>query len=356
MFVITDISDETQPAYRAKWTLVFSSPNPKRYKEFMKGSLSRTYTLPTWSEQELMLVNANIGAWYERFVMCGGVARILFWDGLFDDPMNSVHAALQAKGVAVAEYFFKNGFGNVDPEKSYALLHINPPFSQELSRLWYEAPQPIHTFASDWVFQQLKSKFTTGLVTEATGWFNAGGGKIASEKLGAVSAGHLFEKICLWLVPFAGKTITPMSLSQQQAPLGSIVLPSMQSLPHDWKENGNLTCGVLYQPLISNLESGDAFCLLSLPNGGFCLVVLQVTVGEQHPVKANGLKCIFQAFRADLKEQILRKVIIFVTPNEGSLCTWQPLHNQNGKVMTSANIPLEARNFEQWVCRYHLSV
>lgn len=53
----------------------------------------------------------------------------------------------------------------------------------------------------------------------------------------------------------------------------------------------------LYRPKISNLESGDAF--YALPSE-FCqdgqpvfpLVVLQITVGENHPVKVNGLHII----------------------------------------------------------------
>jgi hypothetical protein len=189
-------------------------------------------------------------------------------------------------------------------------------------------------------------------VTEAKNWFNAGGG-LASEKLGAVSAGHLFEKICLWLVPFAGRMISPVTLRQDQMALGDITLPQMQTLVCNWKELHNLQCNVLYQPLIANLESGDAFCLLQLVNE-YSLIVLQVTVGEKHPVKANGLKEIFQAFPVDIKARITRKVIIFVTPMEGKLRTLQPLHNQDDKVMALANIPHDARNFEQWVYRHYI--
>jgi hypothetical protein len=120
--------------------------------------------------------------------MCGGVPRIVFWNGELSDPMNNFFNAFVAKGAIVAEYFFKNGFGNIDSEKSYQLEHINPPVLQDGS-IAYILPQ-VHTFASDFVFQKLKSNYTSGLVANAAKWFNAGGG-----------LADLFEKICLWMVP-----------------------------------------------------------------------------------------------------------------------------------------------------------
>jgi hypothetical protein len=357
VLVVTDILTPEQPKNRAKWTLIFSSPNPKRYKEFMKPSPAFKLTFPTWSELELLFVDPDVDRWYNRFAKCGGVARIVLWDGSGDDPMSSLEIALQAKGAVVAEYFFKHGFGDVDSDKCYALVHINPPYCHEHGRWLYDAPLPDHTFASDYVFQQLKSKFTTALVAEAANWFNSGGG-IASEKLGAVSAGHLFEKICLWLVPFAGRSIGPdtcFPLKNGQLSLGNITLPQAQTLAHNWKHHRDLHSNVLYQPLISNLESGDAFCLIHL-NDSYMLIVLQITVGEKHPVKVNGLKDIYQAFPVEITERIERKVILFVTPLDGKLCTWQPLHNQDDKVIAPAYIPYDARNFEQWVYRHAINI
>jgi hypothetical protein len=47
----------------------------------------------------------------------------------------------------------------------------------------YMSP-PVHTFASDLVFQKLKANYTSALVANAANWFNAGGG-LASDTLGA---------------------------------------------------------------------------------------------------------------------------------------------------------------------------
>lgn len=109
--------------------------------------------------------------------------------------------------------------------------------------------------------------------------------------------------------------------------------------------------GFLYQPQICNLESRDAFCLLRLADDVLTLVVLQVTVGLRHPVQTNGLmKHIVKAFHSLV---IARKVIVFVTPSTaGQLCTVQPIVSQEKKKMAPSSIPVEARNFEQWVYRH----
>ena len=78
--LLCDIVDTTEPVSRAKWTYIFSSPDPKRYKEILKNSPSMEYTLPTWSELELMILSADkpVGEWYDDFVLFGGVPRYIF--------------------------------------------------------------------------------------------------------------------------------------------------------------------------------------------------------------------------------------------------------------------------------------
>ncbi len=164
ILVVADISKPVQPGNRAKWTLIFSSPNPDRYREFMKGTPSYTFRVPTWSEFELRCVNEDIASWYPRFVICGGVPRLVFWNGAGDDPMSAISVALRDKGAAVADYFFTHGFGNVDPEKSYSLIHINPPSCDGTVMYHCREDEVVHTFASDHIFKELKKKYTSGLV------------------------------------------------------------------------------------------------------------------------------------------------------------------------------------------------
>ena len=77
ILVMSDIVAQEEPGYRSKWSLVFSSPDPRRFKQFKKCHNTYTYTMPTWSEQELEAVESDKSQWYDRFVKCGGVPRLV---------------------------------------------------------------------------------------------------------------------------------------------------------------------------------------------------------------------------------------------------------------------------------------
>lgn len=350
ILLLVDMSAQEEPPVRARWTLMFSSPNPRRHKEFLKVVPAFDYTLPTWSKFELSQVNSDIGSWFKRFVLCGGVARYVLWNGQGIDPLKRhLNTALHDKGATVAEYFFKNGFGDIDDNKSYQLVHINPP--RGVDGRWEYDGSPVFTFASDFVFQQIKSKFTRGLVTEAVGWYNAGG-SLMSEKIGAVSAGHLFEKICLWLVPISSTevSVVKLPLEQSVAPV-AVKFPGMKTLDWNWENVKTHEVGVFYQPQISNLESGDAFCAVMIDNQ-LTLIVVQITVGESHPIKANGLKKIVQCYDVDFE----RKIVLFCIPKQGKLHKRQPFHTQQDKVIDPKHIPEAVKGFEQWRCEIEIDV
>jgi hypothetical protein len=352
VLVVADISQLEEPKHRGKWTLIFSPPDPSRYKYFMKVPPAITLLVPTWTEEEFLLVDPNIEKWYERFVKCGGIAKIVLWKSYGDDPMRVINTALLDKDSIVADFFFKNGFGNVDPNVSYSLIYNNPPSSEEGVVLYHsEMMTAGHTFASDHVFRHIQENFKKYFNAQAKNLFDAGNvSGLASQTLE-----NLFEKICLWLVPLAGKTITPTSLLDYQNHVGDIVLPQkMNYLAYNWKKLRNLECSILYQPMISNLESGDAFCLIQKDNI-FILIVFQITVGTKHPIKANGLKHIVRAFPENISALISRKLIIFVTPMDGKLNTAQPIHSKNNAVLEPQNTPNEAKNFEQWVYHYEIN-
>jgi len=43
----------------------------------MKAPIHYKYTLPTWSEDELIQIDKNIDVWYQIFAIFGGVPRLL---------------------------------------------------------------------------------------------------------------------------------------------------------------------------------------------------------------------------------------------------------------------------------------
>eukprot|EP01033_Poteriospumella_lacustris_P003572 gene3572-2591_t len=355
--LLCDIDDAMAPVSRAQWTYIFSSPNPARYKEIIKNWPSQRFTLPTWSELELLFVSADIDSWYEAFVLFGGVPRYLFpqedtshtGSTIAINPYTLMEKALGEKGGAISESFFKYGFGTVDSQQSYLLVHINPSVSAA-GEVDYDGVTK-YTFASDAVFQRLVQKHRDQLLAGATGMFNAGA---ASETYGAVSAGHLFEKICLWLTPIDGTRFTALSLSGDSYAEFEVP-PVRELLPHDWKKTARLVPDVLYVPRISNLESGDSFYLVGLPEGGYQLVVLQMTVGTSHPVKSNGLLTILFAYEEDVRLQVACKALVFVLPEHGRLDEEQALHTQKEEPINIAHVPVAVRDFQQYVYRHKIS-
>ena len=349
ILLVVDMDDSTQPRVHAKYTLIFSSPNPKRYKHFIINSFGITYTLPTWTENELCLINPDVDIWYDQYEKLGGVARQVFRN---ISAVEVIDRLIKDKGDDIIAKFLKHGFGWKDFEINYTLIHINPCRDSD-GRYLYSDSNISYTFASDYVFRKLCDYHRDGLLAEAASLFNAGG-DIACQKLGGASAGNLFEKLCLWLVPVAGRTITCESLETRENQFVAAI-PNYEILNRTWKEEHNLVPGVLYQPAVSNMEAGDAFCVL-LMNGETILIVLQITVAEMHPIKANGLTYIYHAFTESIRNQINRKIIVFVTPVDGKLRTKQPLHTQGRTTFKrDQDIPAEAINFEQWVYRHRVT-
>lgn len=230
--IFSDVKDVTEPRCRGKWLFIFSSPNPLRYKQTMNNSPRFRYTLPTWSYFELLCIESDDKKWIDRFILFGGVPRSIFWDGVEEDPLMKLEDALESKGGIIADYFFKHGFGSVDPEKSYMLLHMNPPWSPS-DNDWLYDRRAVHSFASDMIFKRIAEKHQSRLLAEPINLFNAG---VASEVYGGGSAANLFEKICLWLNPMAGQTILAQTLSKPVESF-NILLPAMALLEYHWKEN-----------------------------------------------------------------------------------------------------------------------
>ena len=162
----------------------------------------------------------------------------------------------------------------------------------------------------------------------AVGIFNTG---VASESYGSVycyvTAGKLFEKVCLWWKPLDGMRFTATSLID--ASDADFDVPLIREvLLQDWKTTASLVPDLLYVPRISSLESGDCLYLVSLPTtgGGAADHRGQVTPRQgqwapQHPARVLG------------RGQGASEALVFVQPAHGELNGKQTLHTQKGKQM-----------------------
>ena len=350
--LLADLTSVSEPAYGATWTCIFSSPNEGRYKEIMKNSTHIKYIMPTWTEQELSCIEANSSKLRELYEWYGGVPRHVFPSQKVNDAFDDVRNALTVKGPEVCGQIFTGGFGGKDDSQSYILVHINPPM---VDGVYIFCGQPVYCFASHNVFLRLSAMYEGKKLAEAVNIFNVGD---PCGTFGPSTAGVMFEKLCLWLAPFAGKILEAQSLpltANQQA--SSFVVPlESRVLNNNHPPSGSLEPNCLYIPRFSNLESGDAFYVIPHGNDGkFQLVVLQITVAESHPVKVNGLNTIVSAYQEEIVANIDQKVLLFVTYLNGQFRAVQSLTTQQGGAMADASIPVNVREFQQYVCNYRLS-
>ena len=341
LIIFSDIKEVTESRVYAKWLLIFSDPHRLRYKYTIKKfDHVHKYTLPTWSFEELRLADPNVDSWYHRFVKCGGVAKEVLWSGHGDDPARDIDNAIETMGPTVADNLKGYGFALVDDD--FTLVHINPT-----GRATY--PYDFYSFASDYVFRKLEPVLNRSLLRDAAERFNEG-----PLRHGEGTDDKIFEQMCLWYQPLAGRILSCEPLGHGQLPLGSFTLPALDILSRSWKEESQLMPNVLYQPAIANMDFGNAFCVMKIEEEDV-LVVLQMTSSETHPIKADGLTSIFNAYAKAIRVNITRRIIIFVTPLIGELKTLQPLHMRNNTVYEGENhIPPVARKFEQWVYRYRM--
>ena len=86
---------------------------------------------------------------------------------------------------------------------------------------------------------------------------------------------------------------------------------------------------------------------------GFRLVVFQITVGKSHPVRANGLGKIVQAFPEEVRKKIKEKLLVFVIPKHNTLVNVQQLVTQNNTEIV--RVEPNARDFQQYVYRHEIS-
>ena len=119
----------------------------------------------------------------------------------------------------------------------------------------------------------------------------------------------------------------------------------------------DLKPNIFYQPRISNLESGDAFCVISTAAENnataYKLIILQITVAEKHSVKIKGLQNIIAAYSEEIQANIIEKLLVFVTPHHGKLNSCQAYVNRDGKTPKKVISP-HVSEFKQYVTKYLL--
>ena len=357
MPLFVDMKDQSLPEDHSKTfipedhskTFIFNSFKPKRYREITKGKSQ--HVMPTWTEQEYAAYFALDHFWTDRGFdrssdyelvqqsvgMYGGslrnvVVAVQLMLGENKDSLDAeVKAALQSKGASTAECVFEGGFNANDADISDVLIHRNPPVDENGDYL-YASGEVEHTVASLYVFDKLLSTRKTISLARYKEKFN-------NALIRSSEDGKLFEHLCLFVIPFLGRSFEMVLLSDSNTKQEITVPATKQILTVNWR-NEELNENVLYVPSHGSMESGDAFCLLNV-QGVRCVIVFQMTIAEDHPVKMQGLRVISGRF-ADVGRQYL----VFVTPMNGMLCKPQNLLTIDNKVAKNFNGVEGFRDFQ----------
>ena len=161
--ILSDIAAKSEPGARCRCNCIFSSPNPDRYKEIMKVSPKYTYTMPTWSYEELRLVDGNVDNWMDHYLQAGGVPRTVFANKN-DYTAKTVQRAIYEEGWTVMKNLLRNELCDY-VDTNFALIHINPPFNADKGDYDYRHCR-VFSFASKYVLMALDQKYHDSFVSK----------------------------------------------------------------------------------------------------------------------------------------------------------------------------------------------
>lgn len=249
--LFVDYMEEVEPKlYGERGTLIFSSPDPKRFKYTMKKSPRVKICVPTWTVQEIRLLDPPNNNWLELFEVYGGVPRYVVVTETID-PYEELENAVITKNIDLIRNYFQHGFGGTDQMMNYVLLHINPPV---VNGVYQYTSFPVMTIASNHIFKRLSQMHERHVLFEAARTLNLGAA-VAKKQCGVATSGHIFEKLCLWLIPFDGKvlklqTLPPLHLFFGNAESLRVPLEA-ELLSSEWADNEQLRPNILYKPRTS---------------------------------------------------------------------------------------------------------
>ena len=328
--LFADMETDDAPTEHAGISLIFTSFRPSRFKEVTKNGWRKV--LHTWSaeEQANFFHSQQFESEYGQDVAQRAYSNITFFGGSIRNniqaaqssefPERCIDHAITLKGAQVCDRFFKAGFGGAENDVSDVLVHRNPEKKLDGSYN-YNAEPCAYSFASPYVLRRLLALNNNILVTDARNKYNAGTFRGGDD-------GNEFELLCLHGFKISDVEFLAQPLTDGAQPK-QVKFPAKRVLALNWREevNNYLEANVLYIPPYGNLESGDAFCLIEI-NGRWTLVILQCTIAENHPVKQNGMKVIYDCYKKNLALTVDDTVIMFMIPLNGQLKTKQPVVTQ----------------------------
>ena len=344
-----DLKSLDLPFWTSFWdplfTIVFSSPNPLRFKEFLKKPKSVRLVMPPWSLEDILAAREAITAFQslnetvvlEQFNLYGGIPRYVLEKAL--EGGSRMEEAIDQKGLAIASQVFLIPMGSGDENDiSHTLAHMFP----EKDNFTGYKYRP----ASQYVARRLITLHGEIFRTKMK----------EMVKFGRDRSGEMWELlVSIDLLPNKSHAISRLSPTSSTPALANasdnelMVVGECQQLPSCWKDGAwRPTPEVFYAQRVSNMESVDGLMLTR----DHTLVFFQVTTAKAHGVKVKGLRDVYEQFQ-DVAESCK---LVFVVPSVSEIVSVQPLETQTGTKWRGTNLitPIERLVNEQFVLRFDL--
>ena len=335
---LVDFQEITSPSYlSSSCRVVFSSPNPDRFKEILKGDHAKGFIQPPWVLREILDAHTRISRYREnvhinvvrsQFNIYGGIPRYVLAQAYKGDSIMS--AALSRKAAEIINVLMNLALLMKDDKVSYIILHLYPKNSDD-----YSFDGGILLPASPWVVEELERRDILRMDAKNTCYMRW------RQSPFETSTGWMFETFCFKLLQGQNhyvEQLEPKTRKKIKIPgvtvhryirFGRVAMdPASQLTPYELI-NWTPKPGFLYKLLKSNAESLDAYMITRSAE----LIILQFTIAKDHPVKVKGLEAILNRFNGKYNSSSL----VFVCPEFHRLHKMQNLVLPNG--VKCQNIP-----------------
>ncbi len=312
--------DVKQPPYEGCLgvTLVFTSPERDRYKQFLKAHKATTRYMPVWSEDELMRTREHMHEQlsadlvHQLYLQWGGIPRYVLEYAQDETQQDSLNTAITKCLKAGIGAVIGNA-GEVSGSTEFLsdkVLHIQTEDFKSIQLIW----------ASEYAFNRFVQEQDKAMKEELRAFLRT------SSNMPSVATlrGYLFE-------PYVHKTILKgkgfqYRVLDEEAEAPFVLGPMEEKLFDCLRDLPSVEPQKYYRPTVNNLPAGDAFCVVD-----DALVMFQITVSLKHPVKMQGFTSIYEV--ASKTCDVQRCVLAFLVPPDNfRTFRAQPFHTVNNTV------------------------
>jgi hypothetical protein len=323
--IVSDYGDMQSPANFGDIHFVFSSPNEKRFDDFLDNFGNHIYWMPPWDANELEAVKPNRSDWDEAYRLFGGVPRTVF-NFPPEYAANFLADALMKRG---GKLFYDSVTYGVEtaeePNADYMILH-KTPLKDDTGHYQYGA-SPETAFASTEMFSRLISLNHPENSNAVRELFNQGARK-AIDQLGSVGAHQAFKCILRDPIIMHKSTFSATYLETDgEQSLSRQLDISVPTKYRSYNAVQKIQENVLYWPSLSICAGADFFFIARNREspGNYDFFAGQITIAAKHEINIKELDTVFKAIPQRLLRNISKLNIWFLTPQESPIDACQAI-------------------------------